>query len=124
VVQDVSNLHFGPEVGVGNIKADASSLRPWLANVERMAEELRELKALLQGAGNCKDARFSRTSRNRAGEAVDIVMTSPPYPNEKDYTRTTRLESVLVGIYQHEAALRSLKKSPALQYAGRLQGRR
>ena len=28
---------------------------------------------------------------------ADAVITSPPYPNEKDYTRTTRLESVLLG---------------------------
>jgi DNA modification methylase len=29
--------------------------------------------------------------------SIDAVITSPPYPNEKDYTRTTRLESVLLG---------------------------
>jgi hypothetical protein len=38
------------------------------------------------------------------------VITSPPYPNEKDYTRTTRLESVLLGMIRSKAELRSLKK--------------
>lgn len=28
--------------------------------------------------------------------SIDAVFTSPPYPNEKDYTRTTRLESVIL----------------------------
>jgi DNA modification methylase len=32
--------------------------------------------------------------------SVDAVITSPPYPNEKDYTRTTRLESVLLGFLE------------------------
>jgi hypothetical protein len=41
---------------------------------------------------------------------VDAVITSPPYPNEKDYTRTTRLESVLLGFIEDKAQLRSLKQ--------------
>ena len=42
--------------------------------------------------------------------SVDAVITSPPYPNEKDYTRTTRLESVLLGFIQSKEDLRNLKK--------------
>ena len=45
-----------------------------------------------------------------ATKSVDAVITSPPYPNEKDYTRTTRLESVLLGFIQSKADLRALKK--------------
>jgi hypothetical protein len=28
--------------------------------------------------------------------SIDFVICSPPYPNEKDYTWTTRLETVLL----------------------------
>jgi DNA modification methylase len=42
--------------------------------------------------------------------SVDAVITSPPYPNEKDYTRTTRLEAVLLGFIQSKQNLRDLKK--------------
>jgi hypothetical protein len=41
---------------------------------------------------------------------VDAVITSPPYPNEKDYTRTTRLESVLFGFIKNVEDLRALKQ--------------
>jgi hypothetical protein len=41
---------------------------------------------------------------------VDAVITSPPYPNEKDYTRTTRLESVILGFLKDKRALRALKQ--------------
>jgi DNA modification methylase len=41
---------------------------------------------------------------------VDRVITSPPYPNEKDYTRTTRLESVLLGFLTEKADLRHNKQ--------------
>ena len=43
--------------------------------------------------------------------SVDAVITSPPYPNEKDYTRTTRLESVLLGFVHSKEDLRALKKT-------------
>ena len=42
--------------------------------------------------------------------SVDTVITSPPYPNEKDYTRTTRLESVILGLIGDVTSLRALKK--------------
>lgn len=42
--------------------------------------------------------------------SIDAVITSPPYPNEKDYTRTTRLESVLLGFIRNKAELQALKR--------------
>lgn len=41
---------------------------------------------------------------------VNFVITSPPYPNEKDYSRTTRLESVLLDYINNKEQLRSMKK--------------
>lgn len=43
-------------------------------------------------------------------ESVAAVVTSPPYPNEKDYTRTTRLESVVLGFLSNRADLRQMKQ--------------
>ncbi|MGD1904357.1 MAG: DNA methyltransferase, partial [Leptolyngbyaceae cyanobacterium] len=43
--------------------------------------------------------------------SIDAVITSPPYPNEKDYTRTTRLESVLLGFLANKQDLRHFKQS-------------
>ena len=43
--------------------------------------------------------------------SVDFVITSPPYPNEKDYTRTTRLESVVLGLIKNRRELRMLKQN-------------
>src|SRR5260221_7723614 len=42
--------------------------------------------------------------------SIDAVITSPPYPNEKDYTRTTRLESVILGFISNKQDLRRLKQ--------------
>ena len=45
-----------------------------------------------------------------APESIDAVITSPPYPNEKDYTRTVRLESVLLGFLDDRESLRAVKR--------------
>jgi len=98
-----------PEVGVGRPKADAPVIAPWLANVRAMAADLlahREL-ADVPSAVQQADSRDFGLALDPA--SVDSVITSPPYPNEKDYTRTTRLESVLLGFVNSRSELRALK---------------
>lgn len=109
-VTTIGNLEFGPEVGVGPIKLDAEVVAPWLDTVRTMAADLH-----LHGAGvdvlavaHYADARA--LSEVLPPASVDVVITSPPYPNEKDYTRTTRLESVLLGFVTNKEELRRLKQ--------------
>ena len=42
---------------------------------------------------------------------MSAVITSPPYPNEKDYTRTVRLESVILGFLDERKDLRQSKQA-------------
>jgi DNA modification methylase len=110
LVQTIGNLHFGPEVGAGPAKPDAPVVSSWLGLVHAMAEDLRDLA---QATGT-KSEVLRADSRRIAGlldpGSIDAVITSPPYPNEKDYTRTTRLESVLLGLIGSKEDLRNLKK--------------
>jgi|SRR5579863_1908262 len=110
LVSDASNLHFGPEVGVGPPKPDAAVIGPWLAAIRRIADDLLQLgdRAGIAAEVHRTDARH--LTEVIAPESIDAVITSPPYPNEKDYTRTTRLESVMLGFIRNKAELRSLKQ--------------
>jgi len=111
LVFKTSNLRFGPEVGLGEIKDDVSVVLPWLEEVGRICEDLTEplysnttrSEALFGDARSMEDLVKERS--------VDAVITSPPYPNEKDYTRTTRLESVVLGFINSKEELRALKKT-------------
>ncbi len=111
LVDDISNLHFGPEVGVGKWKDDAPVVNAWLSRVNAIVEDLRQLprshdlttQAFLADARHIPDV--------LEPESVDAVITSPPYPNEKDYSRTTRLEMVLLGFARNMEDLRTLKKT-------------
>jgi hypothetical protein len=90
VVNGISNLHFGPEVGVGPAKTDAPVLALWLKNIRAMSDDLQELRAVAATEAIVHEADSREVARVLAPNCVDAVITSPPYPNEKDYTRTTR----------------------------------
>jgi len=112
VVSGASNLRFGPEVGVGIPKRDAPVIGLWLSAVQAMSEDL----VTLQEQGNRSGAAQALYGDSRTlvatlpPQSVDAVITSPPYPNEKDYTRATRLESVLLGFINNRSELRTLKQ--------------
>ncbi|MBW4692372.1 MAG: site-specific DNA-methyltransferase [Lyngbya sp. HA4199-MV5] len=110
IVNSISNLHFGPEVGVGRAKADAPVVECWLEAIATMANDLRELKSCSPVEAIVHHADSRQLVNVLEPCSIDAVITSPPYPNEKDYTRTTRLESVLLGFINTKADLRALKQ--------------
>lgn len=110
LVFSISNLHFGPEVGVRRSKnQDASVVEDWMKEIFLQADDLNNIPMT---SANAKvylaDSR--QLSSVLKPNSIDAVFTSPPYPNEKDYTRTTRLESVLLGFLANKIELRNLKK--------------
>jgi hypothetical protein len=111
LVFKISNLHFGPEVGVRHPKIDVPVISNWLAEIEKMANDLRLVQGKMFPSANVYLADSREFGNLIAPKTVHAVITSPPYPNEKDYTRTTRLESVLLGFVKTKMDLRALKKT-------------
>ena len=114
LVQSIGNLHFGPEVGVGPPKHDVAVVAQWLERVHWISRDLETL----QPYRNVPATVIHGDARNLTGLAevlekrqISAVITSPPYPNEKDYTRTTRLESVLLGFISDKAELQGFKRT-------------
>lgn len=110
IVFSISNLHFGPEVGIGKPKKDAPVVGSWFNEVGNMAKDLQTLRSLNDTPSVVHHADSRQIAQIVEPHSIDAVITSPPYPNEKDYTRTTRLESVLLGFIKDKHALRALKK--------------
>jgi len=111
VLNSASNLRFGPEVGVGTIRRDAPVLKSWLDEVKAMAADIRTAASSDDVPAEVFHADARSVNHLLAPTSVDAVITSPPYPNEKDYTRTTRLESVLLGFIRTREDLRALKQN-------------
>jgi DNA modification methylase len=111
LVNTISNLRFGPEVGVGTIKEDAPVLRLWWEEMAMMADDLDCFKTRASVPSVVHRADSRQLKDPLAPRSIDAVITSPPYPNEKDYTRTTRLELVFLGFLKSRADLQALKKT-------------
>lgn len=111
LVTSIGNLRFGPEVGVGKIKHDVPVVALWLNEVKKMVDDLKLVSGRDYPEANVYLADAREPSGVIRDNSIDAVITSPPYPNEKDYTRTTRLESVVLGFFEDMSHLRGFKKT-------------
>ena len=111
LVHRISNLKFGPEVGVGKIKYDAPVVDAWLECIRTAVRDVHRYVGLASTASHIINADARSVEGILEPGSVDVVITSPPYPNEKDYTRTTRLESVVLGLIKNRHELRMLKQN-------------
>ena len=110
LIQSIGNLKFGPEVGVGKVKDDAPVFDAWLDRIRSMAIDIGLVEDRVDVTARVIKGDSRQLDRILEPQSVDAVITSPPYPNEKDYTRTTRLESVILGLIRDKQDLRSLKQ--------------
>jgi len=114
IVTTAGNVAFGPEIYRLPPREDADVLSAFADTVTGM---LFDLQAVLARQSQPfppawvfqDDARTLSTLKGFP--AIGAVITSPPYPNEKDYTRSTRLENVLLGFLASSEDLRRLKSS-------------
>lgn len=110
IVKCAGNVGFGPEVYRTKSKEDAPVLEHFSQKVRVMASDLRSLRHLDQQPTRVYSD-DARQLQSVPENSVSVVITSPPYPNEKDYTRTTRLESVLLDLIKDKKHLRELKNA-------------
>ncbi|MFQ5912515.1 MAG: hypothetical protein ACE5JS_04980 [Nitrospinota bacterium] len=112
IVTNAGNVGFGPEVYRLPPREDADVLTAFATTVTRMLSDLK--KAVSNRPRPFPRAYVLEDDARVLSSLTDlppmgIVITSPPYPNEKDYTRSTRLESVLLGLINNKQDLRRVK---------------
>ena len=121
LVETAANVSFGPEIYVSGKKDDANVLQAFSEKVNKMAADLDVMRGLVASDGIADshiqviegDARACDhvLRENGVSEPVDFIITSPPYPTEKDYTRQTRLELVFLGYVHGRKSLQRVKKT-------------
>lgn len=111
IVYSYSNLKFGPEVGISRKKVySVDVVDIWLDQVRTIQNDLDRYRGLSNTYSQIINGDSRTINPSNISKKVNFVITSPPYPNEKDYSRTTRLESVLLGYINTKEDLRSIKK--------------
>ena len=106
----IGNLRFGPEVGLGAKKDDVAAISAWRSRIEIFAQDLDDLRDRHGAPATVLRADARDVAASVPERSIDCVITSPPYPNEKDYTRAVRLESVILGLLSDSQELRSIKR--------------
>jgi hypothetical protein len=115
LVETVGNVSFGPEIYVSGRKEDVDVLGAFCDKVETMIRDLEAVQALpawghsLVLPGDARECAQILTENEI--DCIDHVITSPPYPTEKDYTRQTRLELVFLGFVHDRNSLRRVKRA-------------
>jgi hypothetical protein len=112
LVEDVGNIGFGPEVYMTRPKRDVPVDALFARKTNAMLEDLRIVRSSdLERTRSCVSLDDARSLQSIGSRAIDVVITSPPYPNEKDYTRSTRLESIVLGFIENRQDLRKIKSN-------------
>jgi len=111
VANGAGNFAFGPEIYRTNPKPDYEVLEHFAGHVGLMVTEMES--AQVAGYDKVTSRVFLDDARrlDQMPSGLAGVITSPPYPNEKDYTRTTRVESLLLGLLKNREQLRFVKES-------------
>jgi len=81
LVSGISNLQFGPEVGVGPPKSDAPVVSIWMDRVREMADDLGTVRNRRSSNSHLHSADSRNISEAIRDRQIDAVITSPPYPN-------------------------------------------
>lgn len=112
VQEKVANIAFGPELFVKKAKLvqPKDALGSFLAKVEQATDDLRNAPAMKRVKAKAYTADSREMGKVIGPDSVSHVITSPPYPTEKDYTRNSRLELVFLGFVVDTPSLQGVKK--------------
>lgn len=111
IIVPVSNVRYGPGFGVVKPRNDKDVLSIFANKVDRMIRDL-------EGVDDIQRATRSKTvlgdARNLseyfASDTVSLMITSPPYPGDHEYTKHTRLELIFRGLAKNINEFRTIKK--------------
>lgn len=115
LVETVGNVSFGPEIYVSGRKDDIDVPGTFRKKAETMISDLETIQTLpsfgqsLVLPGDAREC--AKVLTENEVKRIDYVITSPPYPTEKDYTRQTRLELVFLGYVHDRQSLRRIKRA-------------
>jgi hypothetical protein len=111
IANGAGNFAFGPEIYRTKAKPDYDVIGHYARQSDKMLSELANFqKSALCDVPSTVVADDARRLAH-IPDGIGAIITSPPYPNEKDYTRTTRVESILLRLVTNRASLREMKES-------------
>ena len=111
ILVPVSNVKYGPGFGVGKIKDDVDVLDIFCKKVDMMIADLRSVTKEQQMTVSKTILGDSRhLSDYIKPNSVSLMITSPPYPGDHEYTKHSKLELIFNGYATDLTSFRTIKK--------------
>lgn len=111
ILVPISNVKYGPGFGVKKAKDDADVLEIFCAKVNRMLSDLRTVNDKQKTTFAKTILGDSRVLTNYIPEnSISLMITSPPYPGDHEYTKHSKLELIFQGYATDIASFRTIKK--------------
>lgn len=111
VVENSSNVKFGPELYCGPRKNVCDVLHGFAERVENMAFDLHALSNVPCGTATVTQGDARVIGKIFTRQKFSAVICSPPYPAEHDYTRNARLELAFLEQVTDRDSLRQIKRA-------------
>jgi hypothetical protein len=111
IANGAGNFAFGPEIYRTKPKPDYDVLGHFARQGDLMIREMETMRLAACPRTACTVLEADARMLSEVPGEISAVITSPPYPNEKDYTRTTRVESILLRLVTNKMSLRGIKES-------------
>jgi len=110
IIVPSSNVRYGPNFGLIKPRDDVDVFRLFKEKIARIISDLEYVQKLKSTGKSRAIMGDSRTLTSIFNEKFDHVITSPPYPQEHDYSRQVRLEIVFFDYVKNIRELRALKQ--------------
>lgn len=111
ILVPVSNVKYGPGFGIGKIKDDVDVLKMFVDKVELMIGDLKKVTPMQRQTKATTILGDSRKLTEYISEnSVSLMITSPPYPGDHEYTKHSKLELIFRGYATDLVSFRTIKK--------------
>jgi hypothetical protein len=111
ILVPISNVRYGPGFGVIKPKDDIDVYSIFQNKVNQMIFDLDTVDDLQKNTSSIVHKGDSREiEKYFEPNSVDLMVTSPPYPGDHEYTKHTRLELIAMGYAQNLDEFRVIKK--------------
>lgn len=111
IIVPSSNVRYGPGFGVIKPKLDIDVVRLYEEKIDRM---ISDLSSLSDKQKNTESHTFLGDARLMSNyvkpNSIDLMITSPPYPGDHEYTKYSKLELILMNYAQSLSEFRTIKK--------------
>jgi DNA modification methylase len=111
IVVPISNVKYGPGFGVVKPKDDIDVLSIFSSKLQRMIRDLESVNERQRETPSdvvLGDARF--LNEYFEANSTALMVTSPPYPGDHEYTKHTRLELIFRGYARNIDEFRVIKR--------------